>query len=105
MRDWTNAGSGHPAPRRIYRGHMAIKQTEAQEILTQLALLNEHFSTLRGVVEKSAEDHERRIRTLEESHGLITAQIGVIKERMTILNLLQVTLTGIGASLAYWLKK
>ena len=44
MRDWTNAGSGNPAPRRIYRGHMASEtltaiqsiKLEVQEIRTML---------------------------------------------------------------------
>ena len=84
---------------------MAIKQSELQEIVTQLVLLNEQFTTLKNMVEKSVGDHEARLRTLETNHGNIERDISTIRERMTIFNLMQGTLTAIVGVVAVWLSK
>ena len=84
---------------------MTTRPSELQEIMTQLVLLNEQFQTLKGVVEKSVNDHEERLRKLEFNHGELQRDITTIRERMTIFNMLQVTLTGITGTIAVWLAK
>jgi len=84
---------------------MAFKPNEIQEIMTQLVFLNEQFSTLKKTVERSVDDHEKRLRELENNHGNIERDIATIRERMTIFNLLQGTLTAVIASVTYWLVK
>ena len=107
-------GSGRtielPAPLILEVRDMPItdrrKTTDSQqEIITQLALLNEQFSSLKATVERSVDDHETRIRRLESDGGNLSKDIATIRERMTIFNLMQGSLTAVAASLAYWLKK
>ena len=85
---------------------------ELQEILTKLAVIeqrqlstNERIMELISSVEKNNGDHERRIRDLESGWGAMGKELGIVRERMTIFNLMQGSLTALAATLAYWLKK
>lgn len=84
---------------------MPPKIDTTQEIITQLALLNEQFLSLKNSVEKWGSDHETRIRTLEDKQNKVITDISTIRERMTIFNLMQGTLTAIAATMAYYFKK
>ena len=88
---------------------MPTKATTADkqlnEILTQLALLNERLSTLTASIDKSVTDHEDRIRSLEKYHGEINTRLEGINQKIGIFNLAQASFTSIMAFLAYWLKK
>ena len=81
----------------------AKKMNEIQEIMTQLVLLNEQVSSLKKVVERSIDDHEARIRGLESGQGVIQKDIATIRERMTVFNLIQSTLTAIASAIAYFM--
>lgn len=82
---------------------------QLNEILTQLALLNERLSTLTASIDKSVTDHEERIRVLESTqskfHGEVNTRLEGINQKIGIFNLAQASFTSIMAFLAYWLKK
>ena len=75
------------------------------EISTQLALLAERMGSLQKTVERSVNDHEERIRTLEGNHAKIQSDIATIRERMTVFNMLQGGFAALAASFSYWLSK
>ena len=85
-----------------------IKLDIQQEIITQLALLNEQFASLKTAVEESnmraqrgMDDHENRIRELEK----MNTRIDVINQKIGTFNLAQASFTTIAAILAYWFKR
>ena len=84
---------------------MPTKNDDMQQIITQLALLNEQFASLKKTVERSIDDHEGRIRTLESGLGLVARDIATTRERMTVFNLMQGTLTAIASSVTSWLAR
>jgi hypothetical protein len=85
---------------------MPTKQDGAmQELITQVALLTERVTSLTVAVEKSYNDHEGRIRNLENNKGELNAQIGEIKQRVGIFNLAQASFTSIVGVVLFWLKK
>ena len=79
------------------------KINEIQELITQVALLNERFLMLEKAVERWGDDHEKRIRALEDSRRVYLDEINGIKTRITNFNLIQAALTAAAASLVAFL--
>ena len=88
------------------------KSNDMSEIVTQLALLNERMlaqnekiTSLSVSIDKSVNDHEERIRTLESNRGEVNTKIGEINQRIGVFNLAQASFASAVAFLAYWWKK
>jgi hypothetical protein len=84
---------------------MALEPSDVQTILTSIALLNEQMTSLRRTVERSVDDHEGRIRNLEADMSENEKGLATIRERMTIFNMMQGTLTALASTATYWLAK
>lgn len=91
---------------------MANNPPDLSEIMTQLVVVSTQLANLKESIDKSlalientTKDHEERIREIEKAHGVLRQDITAIRERMTILNMMQVTLTGLVGTVSVWLAK
>jgi len=85
---------------------------DIQELIKQVALLSERQLSMNDklaafMVEQRQErtDHENRIRSLEAHKGDISAQLGEIRQRIGIFNMIQASFTGLAAFVVYYFKK
>lgn len=80
------------------------KNNDMHDLKTQVALLIQKVDSLEQSVNNITRDQESRIRKLDEDYKLTQIAIVSIRERMTVLNLIQVALTTLAAIAVYIFK-
>ena len=80
------------------------------KLTLQIALNTQELKQLSATMDafiknqdKLYQDHESRLRALEDAHGIIRVDIATMREKLTVAQLIQSAFTTIASAVAYFL--